>query len=544
MKKFLLLIVATLLTGSCFAIELTLPAIFADHMVLQREQNVPVWGETQAGAEVQVSFAQQTQTTIADAAGHWRIDLEPLQASAQSRVMTISAKLNAEHTEHTISDVLVGEVWLAGGQSNMYRCFRMLIGEAVEPYYEPVAEYLRNEAATVNDPLFRQFRVGREQNVFEPNAEGRGTWAKAVFGEVNEFCGTAYFFARELRRELDVPVAIIACNLGATKVEPWMPISAYESNTTLKSYYDEAIITYQKDVASWDADKEDQKYKQDLVEWEQKKVKAQKEGLGEPRKPKKPEHPSNDKQLPATLYHGMIHPLIPYAMKGALWYQGESNTGNLPEQYSLRLSAMIEAWRTAWNQDDFYFYYCQLANYKEANANPVGDEDEWALLSNQQRLALTVPHTGMAVLNDIGEAKDIHPKNKIDGGKRLSLWALNDAYGHDMVCSGPLYKSSKIKGNIVSIKFDHVGSGLMVGHKHLMDATVEVDEPLQRFQICGADGQWFWANAKIVGKNKVEVWHKDIPNPVEVRYAWSSNPEGANLYNKEGLPTSIFKTQD
>ena len=192
----------------------------------------------------------------------------------------------------------------------------------------------------------------------------------------------------------------------------------------------------------------------------------------------------------------------------------------------------------------FYFYASQLANYKDPNEAPVGDEDGWALLSYKQSEILKLPNTGLAVLNDIGEAKDIHPKNKVDTGKRLSLWALKQAYKKDIVFSGPLYKNSTIKKDKIIIAFDNVGSGLIVGKKHLMEPTREVYEPLRRFQIRGNDGQWKWAEAKIINKNQVEVWHTDIKTPVEVRYAWSSNPEGANLYNKEGLPTSLFKTEN
>lgn len=543
MNRITLIVLGLLLTSSCFAVNLSMPAIFADHMVLQAGQKVPVWGITDPGASVIITFSKQKKTVKADGEGNWRVDLDQLQVSTVSQVLTITATHKGDCKELKISDVLVGEVWFAGGQSNMYRPFRMLMGKASESKYEPSAEYLRNEAATANDSLFRQYRVGRENSVFEEKTEGRGKWSKAVHGDVNEFCGTAYFFGRELRRQLNVPVAIISCNLGGTKVEPWIPMEAYENNNTLKSYYTQEIMEHKKALTAWDETKEKSKYEQDLEAWEIKVKQAYSNGEKEPAKPRKPEHPSRDKQVPATLYNAMVHPLIPYAIKGAIWYQGESNTKNLPEQYSMRLSAMIKGWRQAWGQGDFYFFYCQLANYKDSNSEPVADEDGWAVLSNQQRLALLVPNTGMAVLNDIGEAKDIHPKNKMDTGKRLSLWALKQAYGKNIVCSGPLFNSCKIKGNKVLIKFDHVGSGLMVGKKHLMDETVQVDEPLKRFQICGINGQWKWAEAKIVSKNKVEVWHPEISKPIEVRYAWSSNPAGANLYNKEGLPASIFKTQ-
>lgn len=543
-----LLLIATLFFGGmimfqsiCLAQEITLPGIFADQMVLQRDQKVPVWGTSDPGFKVEVGFAGQIKRATADSDGQWRVDLDPLKASSESRVMTISAILNDDHTELRISDVLVGEVWFAGGQSNMYRPFRMLTYPAREPKYEPIGEYLRKERDTAHDTLFRQFRVGRDHSVFEEQSQNRGKWTKLVGSDVNEFCATAYFFCRELRRELNVPIAMISCNLGGTKVEPWIPMHAYEKNETLKAFYKEEISDFKERLVNWDEEKENDNYEQALADWEIKAKEAKANGENEPEKPRRPEHPNRDKQIASTLYNAMIHPLVPYAMKGAIWYQGESNGGNHPEQYAMRLTAMVEGWREAWGTD-FYFYYCQLANYRDANDQPLDETDGWVMVQDQMRLALSIPKSGMAVLNDIGEAKDIHPKNKIDAGKRLSLWALSKTYGRDIVYSGPIYRESIIKGDKVIITFDHVGSGLMVGKKNLMDPTVEVDEPLRRFQICGKERQWKWAEAKIKGKNEVEVSHPEILSPVEVRYAWSSNPEGANLYNKEGLPTSAFKT--
>lgn len=544
MKKTFLIVFGVLLTVNCFAFELSMPNVFSDHMVFQRGQKVPVWGITTPNALVEVLFAEQNKSVTSDGEGNWRVDLDPLKASSESRTLTITAKYNNELTTLEIADVLVGEVWLCSGQSNMYRNFRMLIGKAAEAKYEPVAEYLRKEAALANDSLFRQFKVGPDYSVFEEKNQGRGAWSKAIQGQINEFSGTAYFFGRELRNELNVPVALLSCSLGSSKIEPWMPKSAYTQSETLKTFYQKEIVDFKNRLASWDEAKEKEIYQEMLADWERKAEQAGLNGKEAPRKPRKKVHPNADRQVPATLFNAMLHPLIPFAIKGAIWYQGESNTNNSPEEYGLRLSTMIESWRAAWGQGDFYFYYCQLANYKDVTTEPIAGDDGWVVLSDQQRLVLEVSNTGMAVLNDIGEAKDIHPKNKIDTGKRLSLWALNQAYGKNIVCSGPIYKSSEIKGNKIVITFNHVGSGLMVGKKHLLEPTISVDEPLRRFQICGDDGQWKWATAKITSQNSVEVWHNGIKNPIEVRYAWSSNPEGANLYNKEGLPASLFKTKN
>jgi sialate O-acetylesterase len=240
-NKILHVVIGLMLSAICMASEIKMPAIFADHMVLQQGQKVPVWGTTDARATVKVLFARQEKVVVADNEGNWQISLAPLKASSESRVMSISSKLDGETVDFKISDVLVGEVWFAGGQSNMYRPFRMLVGEARDPKYEPIAEYLRQEEANANDSLLRQFRVSKAFSVLEEKNSVRGDWSVAVKGPVHEFCGTAYFFARELRRKLNVPVAIIACNLGGTKVEPWIPMDAYQKNKTLKDFYKDEI---------------------------------------------------------------------------------------------------------------------------------------------------------------------------------------------------------------------------------------------------------------------------------------------------------------
>jgi sialate O-acetylesterase len=534
--KWIWLGLGLLFSGSVFAVEL--PSIFADGMVLQREKSVPVWGTADAGAKVTVQFAGQEKTAVADASGNWRVDLDPMDASSESREMIILSSIGNQKL--SIVDVLVGEVWFAGGQSNMYRPFRMLTYEARDPFYEPIAEYLRNERDTANDPLLRQYRAGQLYNPYAGETVGRGSWSKAVGAPVNEICATAYFFGRELRRELDVPVALISCNKGGTIIEAWMPPESFGHSETMTAFYADKMTELKAKVDAWDQEAEMAKYTQAMAERE-KAIAAGKEVSK--KGPENPEDPTLNRSVPGTLYNGMVHPVAPYAMRGFIWYQGESNSGVCPKDYGNRMVALIEGWRAVWGGEALPFFWCQLASYKEANQEPFGDEvDGWVWVQNGQREALCVPHTGMAVLNDIGEAGDVHPKNKIDAGKRLSLLAFNRVYGKELVCSGPIYKAARVSGRKVTITFDHVGSGLMTGHKHLMDPTEEVNEPLKRFQICGADGEWKWAEAKITGKDSVTVWHDQIRTPVEVRYAWSPNPEGANLYNKAGLPTSLFKT--
>ncbi len=250
-----------------------------------------------------------------------------------------------------------------------------------------------------------------------------------------------------------------------------------------------------------------------------------------------------NQQTPSTLFNGMVNPAIPYGIKGAIWYQGESNAKHNNELYTKHFQAMITGWRQHWGQGDFPFYFVQLANFRKPVVDPV-DLDPWAIICDQQRRTLSLKNTGMAVINDIGESNDVHPHNKIDVGKRLALWALKNDYDQDLTAwSGPLYQSHKVSGNTVILTFDQAGSGLMSGKKHALDPTMETKEPLKGFQICGKDRKWKWATATITGKNAIEVSHPDVAQPTIVRYAWAANPKGANLYNKEGLPASVFTTE-
>ena len=274
------------------------------------------------------------------------------------------------------------------------------------------------------------------------------------------------------------------------------------------------------------------------------KFKAWKKNGKQGSKPRPETHPNDDIGIPANFYNGMVASIVGYSLKGCIWYQGESNSGYMTDSYEAYFTTLINSWRADWGQGAFPFYWAQLSAYNQANDEPL-DSDGWASVNDQQRRTLKVANTGMAVTYDIGEAEDIHPHNKMDVGKRLALWALKNDYSFDnFVCSGPLYKSHTIIDGKVEIIFDHVGSGLMVGKKILNNPTVVSDTSLNRFQIAGKEGKWKWAKAEITSENKIIVWHADISEPTVVRYAWSINPAGANLYNKEGLPASVFSTEE
>ena len=470
-------------------------ALFADGMVIQRETQAPVWGTADAGEKVSVSASWgESSETTADASGKWMMKLQTPSAGGPY-TLTLQGNNKVE-----IKDVLSGEVWFCSGQSNMDFTMKQLSkasSKRTTAEHIPATNLIKKEMETAKDNHLRQFLVEKSISPLKPLRTLKGNWLDSSPQNNPVFSATAYFFARELRKELNVPVGLIKCAWGGTKVEPWMPAEAFQQDEEMSAYY---------------------KAKQTQL---------------------------------STIFNAMVNPVIPYSIRGVIWYQGESNRDFNTLRYERHFSAMITAWRQLWGQGDFPFYFAQLANYQGRSrtnyepptAKPV-EYDGWPSICDQQRRTLALKNTGMAVLSDIGEAKDVHAHNKIDVGKRLALWALKHDYKKDIpVCSGPLYKSHEIKGDQVIIQFDHVGSGLMAGSKFGMEATQETDEELKYFQICGADRQWKWAQAKITAKDTVTVSHPEVPKPSVVRYAWSTNAKAANLYNKEGLPASIFTTE-
>ena len=507
-------------------------ALFADNMVLQRDTQAPVWGHADPGEAVTVtgSWGQTAQTTAGED-GKWMVKLATPEAGGPH---TLSIKGN---NTIELNNVLSGEVWFCSGQSNMDFSMAMLTKTRATTPPEDVktAKYITNEIQTASDAQFRQFEVTKNTSPLAPVDTLEGAWIISSPEQNKGFSASGYFFGRELRQQLNVPVALIKCAWGGSQVEPWIPAEEYQQDAEMATYYNEIIDPLKKQLAGWDQAAEDAKHKTAIERWE-----AQgKTG----RKPRAKTNPGENKQTPSTLFNAMVTPVIPYAIKGAIWYQGESNANHNTFKYEHNFRTMITSWRKHWGQGDFPFYFVQLASFKAPVEQPL-DFDGWASVCDQQRRASGLKNTGVAVTHDIGEAKDIHPHNKVDVGKRLALWALKNDYKQDLpVCSGPLYQSHEINGNQVVITFDSVGSGLMAGTKVGLAAAQESDEPLKLFQICGADRQWHWANAEITGSNQVTVSHPQVAAPTVVRYAWAANASAANLYNKEGLPASIFTTE-
>jgi sialate O-acetylesterase len=621
--------------------QVRLPKLISNGMILQREANVNIWGWASAGEKISIDFINKTYKIIADEKGNWNVMLPKLKAGGPFEMQIKASNII------TVKDIMVGDVWVCSGQSNME-----LPMSRVSWNYPGEIEHSENK-------YIRQFIVPDKYDFNEPEKDfSDGAWKSASPENTPDFSAVAYFFAKEIYNKYKVPIGLINSALGGSPVESWI------SENTLKefpNYYNEALMFRDASLIRKieDADnaranawysllwKIDEGYKdpqnvwyepslndadwlttkvpgywadtelgyKNGVVWFRKKVDIPSSVAGKPAKLilgriidadsvfvngvfvgttsyqypprrynitkdllKEGENSivirviSNigkggfvpDKQYeivsgtdtidlkgewrfklgaempplasqtfirwkPLGLYNAMIAPLINYKIKGVIWYQGESNAER-PWEYFKLFSAMINDWRTNWNEGNFPFLFVQLPNFMEAKKEP--SESNWALLREAQLKTLSLPETGIAVAIDIGEWNDIHPLDKKDVGKRLALAAQKVAYGDkEVVSSGPIYRSMKIEGNKIILSFYNIGTGLMA----------KGNSELKCFAIAGEDSQFVWAKAKIEG-DKVIVWNDKIANPVAVRYAWADNPEGANLFNKDGLPASPFRT--
>lgn len=494
-----------------------LPNVIGSHMVLQRDMPVPIWGWAEPGEAVNVHFAGQTRTATANAQGEWMVKLDALEASAEPRAMTIVGQNKIQ-----LDDVLVGEVWLCSGQSNM----QWSVSQSAKA---------NEEIAAAKHPNVRLFNVPRRASL-TPQRDTSTSWQACSPKTVAPFSAVGYHFGRRLHQELGVPIGLIGSAWGGTKIEPWTPPSGFAAVPELKSISDDLATT---DPSTPRGKAFHAAYVEAFDAWADQ-AKAALERGDYP--PGAPSMPTRSHQSPTMIYNGMIHPLVPYAMRGAIWYQGESNGGE-HMSYFHKTRALVAGWRDVFQNDKLAYYYVQLTSFRHDNKKPEGG-DGWARIREAQRKALDIPHTGMAVTLDVGNDRDIHPRNKQDVGWRLAQNALAKTYGKDIVPAGPLYKAFAVQGNRVYITFDHVGDGLMVGKKDGLEPTQhDANGKLARFAIAGADQKWFWADATIEG-DKVMVSHPSVPTPVAVRYAWSMNPAGANLYNKQGLPAAPFRTDD
>jgi sialate O-acetylesterase len=479
---------------------------------------VPVWGTAEPGEEVTVQFAGQKQSVKAGADGKWLVNLPPMKASAESRSFTVVGSKTAKPLE--LQDVLVGEVWLASGQSNM----DFSMSKKVKSFAGVANE--EQEIAVANYPLIRMF-TGVAAKTYTPQTSVSGEWKICTPETAPAFSAVGYFFARDLQREIKVPIGIITESFGASTAESWIRRETMAADPQLKPMldrFDEAVERFRtnpppvvaaprsEDVAATNAA---------VVIASNSRTNGapnrRARGNGAVRDPVQDQHNAT------VLYNGMIAPVIPYAIRGAIWYQGESIVGGDAgiALYPHVQATLVRDWRKLWGEGDFPFFIVQLAGQEAASNSPRVREAQATILS--------LPNTGMAVATDIGEAKNVHPKNKQDVGDRLARLALAKTYDRKIECSGPVYESMKIEGSAIRVKFSHA------------DGLVARDGSLKWFTIAGADGKFVPADAKIDG-DTVVVSSADVLTPVAVRYAWVNFPDGGHLYNSAGLPAAQFRS--
>jgi sialate O-acetylesterase len=549
------LLLFALVSGGPASADVRLPTIFGSHMVLEQDIKIPVWGWADAGEAVTVTLGDHTAKTTADATGKWRVDLDPVTTTTTPLTLTVTGKNSLK-----FDDVLIGDVWVCSGQSNME--FDLGGNWGGKPSFGGAA----NAATAVpaaNDPQLRLFVV-QKKIALEPESDVAGKWEVCTPDSAALFSAVGYFFGQELRHNLNRPIGLIGTYWGGMPAQAFTSLSGLQKDPPFTNY----ISAYQKDLAGYPKAKAEYPaamaayqaklkewnetvaptYNATLKQWQEAVNQAKTSGQPAPPKPvpstpipRKPNLPEGAPGTPTVLYNGMIAPLIPYAIKGAIWYQGEANAGNGPE-YAILFPRMITNWREKWNEGNFPFLYVQLANYMKPQVQP--SEGGWAYLREAQLKTLALPNTGMASTIDIGNGGDIHPKDKLDVGLRLALAAKHIAYGQDLVYSGPIYDSMTVEGNKIRLTFKDTGSGLQMGTPPWTPTGVPVpaSTELTGFAIAGADKNWVWAKAQIDGTTVV-VSSDQVASPVAVRYGWANNPP-CNLYNKEGLPASPFRTDD
>jgi sialate O-acetylesterase len=484
--KLTVLLPVFLAVASYASAELELPAIFGDNMVLQQQMRVPVWGWSNPGATVKVTFAGQIQSTRADAHGKWRVQLDPLQASAKSESMVLESGKTL-----ILTNILVGEVWLASGQSNM----EMPIGGNEQPF-RPVFN-AADELAAANYPEIRIFKVEKKLAAapLTDLAMFHG-WQECKSNTLNttRFSAVAYFFGRGIYTNLNVPVGLVESAWGGTRIEPWTPSEGFQMVSSLAKFAQEKINS---------------------------------------------QHMSNYR--PMAIYNAMIAPLAGFAMRGVIWYQGESNLIGGPNNYDYltyadKMVALVEGWRSVWHEGEFPFYFVQIAPFKynisskQRTPTPESEAEFWTL---QSLAARRIKHSGMVVTTDlVDNLRSIHPLDKQDVGHRLALLARAKTYGEDVVCSGPIFTWAKFADDKAILHFSHVDGGL----------KSRDSKPLNWFSIAGSNGKFVSAQAEIAG-DTVEVFSPKVNDPKAVRFAWDETAQ-PNLSNAAGLPAEPFRTDE
>ena len=466
--KTSILIVLLLLSWAGIS-QVTFPPLFNCNMVLQQGIPIPVWGWASPGEKVTVTLEKNIVTTRTGKDGKWRVNLPKMDYGGPFK-MTIKGK-----DLHTFGNVMIGEVWVCSGQSNM-------------EFKVASTKNAAAEIAAANNKNIRFFTV-KKRVAKEPqeNLE-EGEWWECSPQSVAECTAVGYFFGRNLADQLKVPIGLIHTSWGGTVAETWMSAKAIAADPDFSELLDKLKV----------------------VDMTTTKV--------------------NPNNYPTLLYNGMLNPVIPYGIKGAIWYQGESNASRA-QQYKRVFPNMIKDWRSKWGEGNFPFLFVQLANFKKSADEP--GESEWAELREAQTQTLNLENTGMATIIDVGDALDIHPTDKQTVGYRLSLAARKVAYGENLVYTGPTYKSMKVENHNILVTFDHTGKGLKANGKYGY---------VNGFTVASKDGPFKWAKARIISNNVVELSSDEVENPDAVRYGWADNPDDLNLFNQEGLPANPFRT--
>jgi sialate O-acetylesterase len=482
--------------------DVRLPAIFSDHLVLQAEAPIKIWGWADPAEAITVSIAGQTEATTANAAGEWQVVLKPLPGNAVPTTLTVQGRNTV-----TIGDVLLGEVWLGSGQSNMELRTKQ-------------AQNFSQEQAAAGFPQIRQFTVRRNAT---PDAvtEVEGEWQVCSPSTVGEFSAVLYFFGRELHQELRRPVGLINSSWGATPIQTWMPLEAVSSSPGYAAFLEKKA----RESAEWP--ERERRILESIRAWETESAKTP----GQPKRPKpwNPGPPNAGQQMPAGAYQGMIHSLTRFRLRGLLWYQGENNAREGAAgaaEYADLLTRLITSWRAAWELPDLPFLFVQLPNFTEPR-DSTGVS--WAWFREAQARVQATPHTGMAVTIDVGEPDQIHPHNKQAVGHRLARLALADVYQQKVAAHAPILDKHWIKDGEIHLSFKNADGGL-----------VARGDPITGCAIAGADRIWHPATARIEG-DRLVLSSPAVPAPVAARYAWANNP-ACNLYNRADLPLAPFRT--
>lgn len=549
-------------------------AIFGDHMVLQQGTSLPIWGEADPGEQVTVRFVGQEVITTARQDRQWRVNLKPVYLRSSPDILTVDGKNHLE-----FSDVLVGDVWLCSGQSNMAL---------------PLREAAGGEAAIVHaeEEQLRLFTVFKKR-ALQPQRTLEGRWERCSPEAAANFSAVAYFFGRDIRMATGMPLGLIGSYYEGSSAQAWMSLAALQQSPSFSEYvaeyysivrhffknqktYDEQKNKYEQEMVVWEKEV-NAPYQAELVNWRLKCKEACERVLAQPIKPEPlspqplpPASPDGGPTAPTVLFNAMIAPLIPYAITGVIWYQGESNENRgtssswmslFPArqfhkkslsafEYRRLFQRLIRSWRSAWGEGPFPFYFVSLASFRKSAVDPVealiDDEGNflpgWAWLREGQIAALSLPETGLVVTTDIGSSSDIHPKDKLDVGRRLALLARRNLYAQKVMAYGPTYDSMKKEEGKLRVHFAYADHGLIVAAPPWQEEgqVMMVPRSLQGFAITEDHKQWYDAKAVIEG-NEVVLSSEFVAHPTAVRYNWKDHPTG-NLYNKEGLPAPPFRT--